>query len=96
MPEELKCDNWECELAAEYTSPDGKMHLCDTHYRCARKLAGLTTRPSNEPCRIHEAEQGRERPRLSFAGGSEEAELVGRAVERMRFRAPSQSARFCT
>jgi len=33
MPEELQCDNWECELAAEYTSPDGKMHLCDTHYR---------------------------------------------------------------
>jgi hypothetical protein len=33
MPEELKCDNWECELAAEYTSPDGKWHLCEKHYR---------------------------------------------------------------
>ena len=33
MPDDLKCDNWECELAAEYTSPDGKWHLCETHYR---------------------------------------------------------------
>jgi hypothetical protein len=33
MPDDLKCDNWECELAVEYTSPDGKWHLCETHYR---------------------------------------------------------------
>jgi hypothetical protein len=33
MPDDLKCDNWECELAAAYTSPDGKWHLCETHYR---------------------------------------------------------------
>jgi hypothetical protein len=40
MPEELKCDNWECELAAEYISPDGKWHLCEEHYRMVAEENG--------------------------------------------------------